>query len=123
MESSAKQLAFIIISTFYLKASFWHSRTPYRSRQKANSWGGRQVQSRGVERLNALLPMVVRWADGTDRWTEVDNLTVWEEVATWRRADRCGGDSVLSLFRLRKFEENLDLISVRQLVREQGGRV
>lgn len=35
--------------------------------------GGREGESAragGAERLNALLPVVLRWAEGTERWME-----------------------------------------------------
>ena len=50
--------------------------------------GGNEFQRRGAERLNALLPMVVRRAEGTDKCMEEDDLRVREGVGMWRRLDR-----------------------------------
>ena len=55
------------------------------------SWGGNKFQRQGAERLNALLPMVVRWAEGTDRCMEEEDLREREGLGTWRRSDRHGG--------------------------------
>ena len=55
------------------------------------SWGGNEFQRRGAERLNALLPMVVRRAEGTDRCMEEEDLREREGVGTWRRSDRYRG--------------------------------
>ena len=52
---------------------------------------GNEFQSRGAERLNALLPMVARRAEGTDRCMEEEDLRVREGVGMWRRSDRYGG--------------------------------
>lgn len=50
--------------------------------------GGKEFQSRGAERLNALLPMVVRRAEGTDKLMEEEDLREREGIWTWRRSDR-----------------------------------
>ena len=55
------------------------------------SRGGREFQRRGAEPLNALLPMVVRRAEGTDRCKAEEDLREREGVGTWRRSDRYGG--------------------------------
>ena len=52
------------------------------------SWGGSEFQRRGAERLNALLPMVVRRAEGTDSWMEEEDLKARDGVGMWRRSDR-----------------------------------
>ena len=46
------------------------------------SWGGNEFQRRGAERLNALLPIVVRWVEGTDRCMEEEDLREREGVGT-----------------------------------------
>ena len=51
----------------------------------------KSFQRRGAERLNALCPMVVRLAEGTDRCTEEEDLREREGVGTWTRSDRSGG--------------------------------
>ena len=53
--------------------------------------GGSEFQSWGAERLNALLPMVLRRAEGTERWREEEDLREREEVAMERRSERYGG--------------------------------
>ncbi len=55
------------------------------------SWVGNEFQRWGAERLNALLPMVVRRAEGTDMCMEEEDLREREGVGTWRRSDRYGG--------------------------------
>lgn len=55
------------------------------------SWGGSEFQRRGAERLNALLPIVVRRAGGTDRCMEEEDLRERVEVGPWRRSDKYGG--------------------------------
>ena len=54
------------------------------------SWGGSEFQRRGAERLNALLPMVVRRAEGTDRCMEEEDLREREVMGHWRRLDKYG---------------------------------
>lgn len=60
----------------------------YRNKSMFLSWN--EFQRQGAEQLNALLPVVVRWAAGTEE-EEEDNLREREEVGTWRRSDRYGG--------------------------------
>lgn len=48
------------------------------------SWGGREFQSREVEQLKALLPVVERQAEGTDIWMEAEDLRVGRE---WRHGE------------------------------------
>ena len=50
------------------------------SESKFLSCGGTEFQSRGPDQLKVLLPMVERWAEGTDGWMEADDLR--EGVAT-----------------------------------------
>ena len=52
---------------------------------------GRAFQRRGAEQLNALCPMVVRRAEGTDSCTEEVDLREREGVGTWTRSDRYRG--------------------------------
>ena len=59
------------------------------------SWDGNEFQRWGAERLNALLPMVVRRAEGTDRCVEEEDLMEREGVGTWRRSDRYEGGARL----------------------------
>lgn len=54
------------------------------------SCDGNGFQRQGAEQLNALLPVVVRRAAGTEE-EEEDNLREREEVGMWRRSDRYGG--------------------------------
>ena len=42
---------------------------------------GSEFQSRGAERLKALLPIVLIRVEGTVRWTEEDDLRELEEEA------------------------------------------
>lgn len=50
------------------------------------------VPALGVaERMKALLPVVVRRAEGLVRWMEEEDLREREGVATWRRSDGYGG--------------------------------
>lgn len=44
--------------------------------------GGSEFQSRGAEQLKALLPIVVRRAEGTVKGIKEDDLRVRERVAT-----------------------------------------
>ena len=39
--------------------------------------GGREFQSWGAEHLKALLPVVLRQAEGTVRWVEGEDLREW----------------------------------------------
>ena len=54
--------------------------------------GSSEFQSRGAERLKALLTMVTMRARGTERWTEEADLREREGVAMWRSSDRYGGE-------------------------------
>ena len=57
---------------------------------------------------------------------ETEELSIWrEKLSILESVDLVPTRriSVLSLFNLRKFEVNQVFISVRQLVREEGGRV
>ena len=53
--------------------------------------GGSEFQSWGAEWLKALLPMVLRRAEGTVRWMAEEDLREREEVAVWMRSERYGG--------------------------------
>ena len=54
------------------------------------SWGTNEFQRQGAERLNALCPMVVRQAEGTDSCMEEEDLRERQGVGTWTRSDRYG---------------------------------
>ena len=53
--------------------------------------GGSEFQSWEAERLKALLPIVLRRAEGTERWREEEDLGQREGTEMWRRSDRWGG--------------------------------
>ena len=57
--------------------------------------GGSEFQSWGAERLKALLPIVLRRAEGTERWREEEDPREREGVAIWRRSERYGGGEVV----------------------------
>ena len=71
--------------------------------------------------LSRMTPRLLTWGEGeTEEWSMVrEKLSAFERVdlLPMRR------NSVLSLFSLRKLEENQDLSLVKQSVREEGGRV
>lgn len=54
------------------------------------TWGGSESQKWGAQQLNALLPMVGRQVEGTDRCMEEEDLRGRECVGTWRRSDSYG---------------------------------
>lgn len=53
--------------------------------------GGREFQTRGAERMNARLPVVVRRTEGKERWREEEDLRERGGMAIWRRWDEQGG--------------------------------
>ena len=71
--------------------------------------------------LSRMTPRLLTWGEGeTEEWSMVR-----EKLSAFERVDLVPirSSSVLSLLSLRKLEGNQDLSSVKQSVREEGGRV
>ena len=60
------------------------------------SWGGNKFQRRGAERLNAMLPIVVRRVEWTDRCMEKKHLREREGVGTEMGGRGCGWPLMLT---------------------------